>query len=581
MMTDYLSNLPVELIEKIFDDLPMFDILGSLILVNKRLRLISFGYRRFRVHLSYIKRKKQFNLVCDQLTSISSQIVSLSFSNYNDATIPSKIELFFLRFQFINDTFSNLKSLHLSKVDLIMWKTVQHHVKSLMTLVSLSIDVVYMLFGSEVSEFVSYLLNDILFLSISLKYIYVKANNISVHTLRLDFREEQISSIEHLTLLDIPIDLEQLYPHVPSLRTLDANLRVYHPAHQFRLHPSENLRQLSLNIYHLYFSTIEQLLYPMRRLTDLIIIASDVYNDMSDGAAWERILARIISFKFSFTFHEKTWIEEPIKLDSFQSLFWLEKKQWYVGYDRCSINGFSLLYSIPYLMNTYPWNTIKGPVDTKSTGPQVVSLNNIDRFTFNKKLPIDNNCLRRLVNLEQIFIDESGGIIDKLLDNMVPYIDMSRITTLSITELSSNINSNSFIRLVSITPHLRSLGASIVLLKFLFVSHWPNIRQLKILLNFPSATITEKSLTVNEIVMFYRSFTHLEYLSFYQDAHLNPSILLNNIPTTISNIVIYHPVKITPDEFPDFITCDWLEQNTCLRHFFYSCNQLNAVSLWF
>ena len=326
MMTDYLSNLPVELIEKIFDDLPIIDILGSLNLVNKRLHLISFGYRRFRIDFSYIKRKKQFHLFCDQLTSISSRIVSLSFSDCNDETIPSKIEFFFSRFQSINDTFSNLKSLHLSKVDRLMWKAVQHHVKSLMTLVSLSIDVAVMLFDNDISEFLSYLLNDILFLSTSLKYVYVKANDINVPELHFNFREEQISLIEHLTLLNIPIALEQLYPHVPALRAFDIHLRVYPPAYPFRLYPSENLRRVSLNIYRLYFSTIEQLLRPMRNLTDLIIIAYSVHNDMSDGAAWERILARIISFKFLFTFDKSTWTKEPIKLDSFQSLFWLEKE---------------------------------------------------------------------------------------------------------------------------------------------------------------------------------------------------------------------------------------------------------------
>src|SRR6185437_173584 len=121
----------------------------------------------------------------------------LSFSNRNDATIPSKIENFFLRFEVINDTFSNLYSLHLSHVDHIMCKSIKYHVKSIMSLVSLFIDVAYMLFGDEVSEFTSYLLKDILFISTSLKYVYVNANNISVHTLRLDFREKQVSSIEH------------------------------------------------------------------------------------------------------------------------------------------------------------------------------------------------------------------------------------------------------------------------------------------------------------------------------------------------------------------------------------------------
>ena len=72
-MTDYLSNLPVELIHKIYDNIPSFDILGSLCLVNKRLRLISLTYPRFRLDFSYLKKKRHFDLFCAQLTSISSR----------------------------------------------------------------------------------------------------------------------------------------------------------------------------------------------------------------------------------------------------------------------------------------------------------------------------------------------------------------------------------------------------------------------------------------------------------------------------------------------------------------------------
>ena len=76
---------------------------------------------------------------------------------------------------------------------------------------------------------------------------------------------------------------------------------------------------------------------------------------------------------FVLGFHESTWTEETISLDSFQSLFWLENKQWYVGYDRCTMSGFSLLYSIPYRTNIYPWSYMKGAMDTKTTGPSGVN----------------------------------------------------------------------------------------------------------------------------------------------------------------------------------------------------------------
>jgi len=110
--------------------------------------------------------------------------------------------------------------------------------------------------------------------------------------------------------------------------------------------------------------------------------------------------------------------------------------------------------------------------------------------------------------------------------------------------------------------HLRSLAAPLVLIKLLFVSHWPNIHRLEIFTSWATATTTERSLTLDEIDAFYRSFIHIEYPSFYFNDDLNLSILLNKMPTTISNIVIHHPYKFTPDSFDDFITCQWLEQNT-------------------
>jgi hypothetical protein len=150
-----------------------------------------------------------------------------------------------------------------------------------------------------------------------------------------------------------------------------------------------------------------------------------------------------------------------------------------------------------------------------------------------------------------------------------------------IVERRFKINNDIFVQFVYTMSHLRSLGAPLVLIKLLFVSHWSSIRRLEILTSWPTATTTERSLTPDEIDAFYRSFTHIEHLSIYPDIDLNPSILLNNIPKTISNIVIHHPYKVTPDSFDDFITREWLEQNTRLRHFLYSCNELNVVSLWF
>ncbi|CAF2123357.1 unnamed protein product [Rotaria magnacalcarata] len=380
-----------------------------------------------------------------------------------------------------------------------------------------------MRFGNEVGDFTSYILKDLLFTSTSLEYVSVKPDNIFVHTAYLDFREENVSSIEHFTLLSVLTDLEKLCSVAPALRTLNITAMIYHPAHKFCLNLFENVRRLSLTIYHLYLSTIEQLLYEMRKLVDLILNANDVYYNI---------------------FHKTTWSKDSIKLDSFRSLFWLDKKQWYVGYDRCTVSGFSLLYSIPYFMNAYPWHSMKGDTNTISTEPQVLSLNNINGFTVDEQLPTDYKYLRRMTNLQKLVIDESDKNLNAFFHKILSHIDISRITTLSIAEGRSMIDTNRFVQFIFSMPHLRTISASITYMKYLFFSRWP------------ANTITERKLTPSETNAFYRSFTHIEYLRFYPDVDLNPSILLNSIPKTISNIVVYHPVNIKHADFQAFVTPD-------------------------
>ena len=158
---------------------------------------------------------------------------------------------------------------------------------------------------------------------------------------------------------------------------------------------------------------------------------------------------------------------------------------------------------------------------------------------------------------------------------------MSRITKLLILARRANVSNDAFVQFVSNMSNLHSLTLPLHLLKLLFVSHWSNIRQLKIFPSCPTAPDTETTLTTNEIAAFYHSFPHIEDLSFYQRADLNIPELLNYTPSTISNIVIHHPVKVMPADFPNFVTPDWLEKTSQIRHFSYYCNTLNDVSVWF
>ncbi|CAM4763751.1 unnamed protein product [Rotaria magnacalcarata] len=214
---------------------------------------------------------------------------------------------------------------------------------------------------------------------------------------------EQTSSIEHLILDNIRINLYHIYSIAPVLRTLDTIIDPYSVNHIKHNFPPEYLSKLSIKFFgHFNLSTMKQLLREMTRLVHLTIVAYDIYNDIIDGFAWERILANIITFKFLFSFHESTWTQEPIELESFRTPFWLENKHWYIKYDRCTVSGFLLLYSIPYFNNTYPWVHIKGPIITKSTGPDIFSLSNINHLNVNYESPINTEILCRFTNLQRL-----------------------------------------------------------------------------------------------------------------------------------------------------------------------------------
>ncbi|UJR10602.1 hypothetical protein I4U23_014799 [Adineta vaga] len=171
--------------------------------------------------------------------------------------------------------------------------------------------------------------------------------------------------------------------------------------------------------------------------------------DIIDGAAWERVLHNITTFKFSFSFHKSTWTQESVELESFSTPFWLEEKRWYVTYDRCTVSGFSLLYSTPYFKNIYSWTYVKGPIMTKSTKPQVLSYSNINYLYVNLKFPINTEILRRFTNIQTLNIRYIDRYFSILIRDIVPYLDLSKITMFFIQPCCFTLDLNVLVRLLS------------------------------------------------------------------------------------------------------------------------------------
>jgi hypothetical protein len=128
--------------------------------------------------------------------------------------------------------------------------------------------------------------------------------------------------------------------------------------------------------------------------------------------------------------------------------------------------------------------------------------------------------------------------------------------------------------------HLHIIAVPIALLKLLYVYHWPNITNISIFENFSFVVATQHDLTTNEIDTLFRSFSHVKQINLAIDIFFSLSRFLNNMPMTVSNVAITQPVNVTRATYAEFITREWLEQNTQLHNFSYSCDEQNFVNIW-
>jgi len=175
-MSDYLTTLPVELIYTIIDNVPLVDILTSVCLVNKRLRSISLIYPRFQLDFSCVNTsmdKSQFDSICTQMVYSTSQVVSLKLFDENDPMAFVKNDLFFSRFNIIDTTFPNLRSLILTYIKYSTWRLFKSRLPPLIMTLSIYLHLSASETYSDVTD-ASDIFNERIFLSPLLKHLSVK-----------------------------------------------------------------------------------------------------------------------------------------------------------------------------------------------------------------------------------------------------------------------------------------------------------------------------------------------------------------------------------------------------------------------
>ena len=116
-------------------------------------------------------------------------------------------------------------------------------------------------------------------------------------------RTLRTSSITHLTLYNIEVDLQTLLPVTPLLRSFISTAHCSQMISNIHLLSPVYLQRLSINVEGIRLTKIERLLSSMKHLTHFTLIAYNVDKEWAGGGKWARLLATITTFKFTFTLH--------------------------------------------------------------------------------------------------------------------------------------------------------------------------------------------------------------------------------------------------------------------------------------
>ena len=566
------------MIYRILDEVSTYDILNHVCYVNQRLRAISLHYRRFRFDLSSSSnmKRRHFDKQCAQLVRFSSQVVSLTLANEEDATVSVKVARFFSQAMSIHPNFSNLRSLSLSHVDLGVWQSFKLHRSSFSALTSISISFVDDAeCGTSLS--VSNAVIELLLFSSTLLRLSVKTYNYPPDRVTINPSQmSTTSSITHLTLDKIEVDIQALLAVTPRMQSYISTAHDSRMMNHIHLLSPAHLQRLSITVEAIPLATIGRLLLSMKHLTHLTLIADDVDKEWADGNKWARLLGPITTFKFRFTFNCHKLNDESFNLQSFQTNFWLLEKKWYVTFDSCDLGLQSLLYSNPFCLGWYPFFDMVDTFVTKSTCPEPTSFPHVTELDTAYFSSLSEVLLRRCTNLHALSIHTARLQCSLKWQDLIAVLNTSAITCVSLDTIAMTTSISATIQLLNILPSVRTLRASVNILKRLLDYSWSHITRLDIIWGCDRLP---KLFDQNQLDSLCRSFTSIQHLMFGRSFFDNVAQLLNSLMLTLSHVYIEHLPPITPDD-ERFISHEWLKRNTKLRHFHHSHDHYNTVHLW-
>ncbi|CAF3093459.1 unnamed protein product, partial [Rotaria sp. Silwood2] len=225
---------------------------------------------------------------------------------------------------------------------------------------------------------------------------------------------------------------------------------------------------------------------------------------------------------------------------------------------------------------------MKETIVSESTGQQPIVFSNVNRLIVDYQRPINNELRNRFTNIEELILEDGEKSFDMLINDIVPYIDMSFINSFAINQCFSEFDEDNFVQFIMNIPHLRSITIPIDLLRLSLNNCWRNIKRLKILprRQMWSARFMEKGLTSNEVDMLCSSFRSMEQISFHVDTMPYLREFLTKMPKTLSTIVIEHLINGLSTDITASTTYKCIRSFACSHRIFYKFHENDLAIVW-
>ena len=237
-----------------------------------------------------------------------------------------------------------------------------------------------------------------------------------------------------------------------------------------------NLKQLIIMKYEGNFHDLVIILKQMPNLKHLTIFSFSYRTDFIDAYGWEDLITSSLPllniFKFNFKYRRHPFDHEKIiqeKFKKFQSDFWQKQHQWYTEY--FISNDLAMIYSIPYIFDTYELTSCTGRYRNEL-------MNNIDTFVNVVNLSMNPEVLTEKcqyyfshvtsLKFGDLSIYSSNCWALKHIEYLKMVVNCSNIKHLTISKSYSLQETSVLLELMKKAPQLSSIAINPCLLLQLF-----------------------------------------------------------------------------------------------------------------